>query len=53
MKQAIPKVKYYALTVSHTDLNTAYCDVQANFLMVTIHVRHFQAKIFFVKFGSF
>jgi hypothetical protein len=46
LKQAIRKVKCYSLTFSHTDLNTAYCDVQANFLMVTIHVRHFQDKIF-------
>ena len=55
LKQAIRTVKCYALTVSHTELSTAYCDVQANFLMVTFHVRHFQAKIFFsfFKFGGF
>jgi len=42
LKQAIRKVKCYDLTVSHTDLSNAYCDVQANFLMVTFHVRSFQ-----------
>jgi len=41
------KIKCFALTVSHPDLCTAYCDVQANFLLVTILVRQFQAKIFF------
>jgi hypothetical protein len=46
-KQAIRKVKCFAFTVSHAYLSTAYCDVQANFLMVTIDVRHFQGKTFF------
>ena len=52
LKQVIRKVKCFDLTVSYINLSKAYCDVQANFLMVTIRVRHFQAKIFF-KFSSF
>jgi len=54
LKQAIRKVRCYALTVSHTDLSNAYCDVQANFLIVTVRIGHFQVMIFFKrKFGIF